>query len=543
MCAIEAAPKRQPRFFWPLRPAGKAGRPCVFGGRRARAQAQAQAQARARAGARAGAQARARARAGAGARTRTRARDAEARAQALGAGAGTGTGAGRGAGAGAGAGAGRGAGARGKGAGAGQRAGARARTRARAQALGAGAGTGTGAGVFKQKPAQKRAARRLFFALQSARAPCQAIRKTKRRGELLRKHAAFRNAIVAQRLYRARVEPFAGDGDRHCGRAGDVFRSEDPAQALFRGQDAGGANTGADTGAGQGAGARARTRAQTRARAQALGAGAGTGTGAGVLSKTGVQKKEPRGGFLCALQSARAPCQAMRKTKRRGELLRKHAAFRNAIVAQRLYRARVEPFAGDGDRHCGRAGDVFRSEDPAQALFRGQDAGGGRNTARRTVAARSGLRSTGGADGMGARRPSDSMAASKQSISAPVSSGVNMNTAQSGSANSHSIRRARRYCASSVPVYPLAFGATVIFSGSSPQSANPLSRRADFSPERRRAAVQPVRISRREIRVCPVERLQDQVGRACGREQAPWPAHFEKTRRARTPKYADRRRR
>ena len=67
--------------------------------------------------------------------------------------------------------------------------------------------------------------------------------------------------------------------------------------------------------------------------------------------------------------------------------------------------------------------------------------------------------------------------------------------------------------------YPLAFGATVIFSGSSPQSANPLSRRADFSPERRRAAVQPVRISRREIRVCPVERLQDQVGRACGREQ------------------------
>ena len=111
----------------------------------------------------------------------------------------------------------------------------------------------------------------------------------------------------------------------------------------------------------------------------------------------------------------------------------------------------------------------------------------GANTARRTVAARSGLRSTGGADGMGARRPSDSMAASKQSISAPVSSGVNMNTAQSGSANSHSIRRARRYCASSVPVYPQAFGATVIFSGSSPQSANPLSRRADFSPARRRA--------------------------------------------------------
>ena len=272
MCAIEAAPKRQPRFFglYGLRekPGGLAylagaGRGRRHRRRRRRGQGQGRGQG-AGAGKGAGreqgrgrgrgretrnrrrrwvrAQARARARAGGAAQARARAR----------------------------------AGARGAGQGRrrGGRAGARARTRARAQALGAGAGTGTGAGVFKQKPAYKKEPRGgSLCPAKRPRALSGHKKKTKRRGELLRKHAAFRNAIVAQRLYRARVEPFAGDGDRHCGRAGDVFRSEDPAQALFRGQDAGGANTGADTGAGQGAGARARTRARDAGK----GAGAGCG--------------------------------------------------------------------------------------------------------------------------------------------------------------------------------------------------------------------------------------------------------------------------
>ena len=100
-------PETAASIFWPLRPAGKAGRPCVFGGRRARG-------------------------AGAGRRARARVR-ARARAQTQG----TGAGAGKGAGAGAG---------RGQGQGRGAQAQARALAQAQALAQARGAGRGQGAG-------------------------------------------------------------------------------------------------------------------------------------------------------------------------------------------------------------------------------------------------------------------------------------------------------------------------------------------------------------------------------------------------------------